>query len=149
MHEKNYDIKTKGTSKNKLYQYRLRYIFGVNIEDLIKLIGPVAAVRLLRFYGGTCMYIPTTKTIRKRMMEVIVKKRCMQLLKVNIPRNEIIEQLLSEGAGYSRNTLKMKMVKWFGESNNKEVFQFKDALNERLEQMISENYDLFRSYGIL
>lgn len=149
MHEKRYDIKTKGTSKDKLYHYQLRYIFGVNIKDLIALIGPVAAVRLLHFYGGTCMYIPAVKTIRKKMNEALVKKRCMGLLKEGKSRNEITEQVLKEGTGYSKNTLKMKMVRWFGESSDKEVFMFKDTANEHLVEMINENYDLFRSYRIL
>ncbi|MGO9613846.1 MAG: hypothetical protein ACLPX5_12525 [Dissulfurispiraceae bacterium] len=149
MHEKNYDIKTKGTSKDKLYQYHMRYIFGVNIEDLIALIGPVAAARLLHFYGGTCMYIPAVKTVRKKMNEVLLKKRCIHLLREGKSRNAITEQLLKEGIGYSRNTLKMKMVRWFGESTEKDKFMFKDVASEQLVQMIAENYDLFRSYRIL
>lgn len=149
MKEKVYAIKTKGDSKDKLYQYSLRYIFGANVENLTELIGPEASVRLLYFFGGTCMYIPSIKTTRRRLREAIVKERCIKLLGEGKRRKEIIDQLQREKVGYSRNTLKMKMTRWFGESEDKKMTMLKDICNECLLELVRENYDLFRAYRIL
>lgn len=151
MKEKVYTIKTRGSSKDKDYQYVMRCISGVNLEDLIALLGPEAAVRLFKFYGGTYMYIPSVKTIRKRINEALVKDRCVKLLKEGKTRKEIID-LLHRESGYSKNTLKMKMVRWFGESGDEEtakIAKAKDAFNDSLVEAASRYYDIFKSYGIL
>ena len=64
-------------------------------------------------------------------------------------RDEVIDQLLREGTWYRRNSLRMLMVRWFGESQDKDITTFKDAGNENILQHAARNYDLFRAYGIL
>ena len=149
MKEKVYAMNTTGTSKDKTYKYCLRYIFGVNVEDLIQLLGPEAAVKLLHYWGGSCVYIPLVKTTRRRLTDVMLKEKCIELLKKGKTRKEIIDQLYKENVGYSKNTLKMKLVKWIGDSESKERTQFKDVTNEHLMALVSMNYDLFKKYRIV
>lgn len=149
MQERTYEIKIKGQGKEKLHKYYMRYIYGVNISDLCRLLGPEAAARLLHFYGGTNMYLPSIKTVRGRLRSALVKRKCAELLQAGKTRKEVIDQLHRGGVGYSKNTLKMKIVRWFGESENSDIYKFKDMTNEVLLEMIEQNYDLFKRYRIV
>ena len=57
MHERNYITKTKGASKDKLYQCHMRYIFGVNIDDLITLIGQAAVRPFTSMVAHKCIFL--------------------------------------------------------------------------------------------
>lgn len=149
MKQKSYEIKVKGSSKNKVYKYHLRHLFGVNLEDLILILGPEGAARLLHYYGSTSMYVPSVKSIRNRLRNAMIKDECSRLLEAGKTRNEVIEELLRKQVGYSRNTLKMKLVRWFGEFEDGKHYKFKDAINENLVDLISENYEVFKTYRIV
>ncbi|MDH4227035.1 MAG: hypothetical protein OEV59_04690 [Deltaproteobacteria bacterium] len=148
MKDKTYYAKTRGAGKDKLYTIKKRVLLGLTIEDMVKLIGAEAACKLLRFYGGVSMYIPQVKTIQRRILDALLKNESARLLADGMGRREVVAYL-SQKTGRPQNTIKMKLCRWFGNTEGTQAQRVKMILNDHLTQVVRTHYNVFKLHGII
>ena len=158
MHEKEYDLKvpgdshyTKGKDKDS-YKYKLKFVFGVDIVDLVELLGPEAACKLLKYYEGGNMYIPKLNTIKRRVRATMIREEFKDLVAKGADA-PAAEKHLAKKFDYSLLTIKEKLGHWYPKPISKkekaERHKLNSEMDKKLVELLTLHHDLFKAYGIL
>jgi hypothetical protein len=149
MKPKIYELRTKGNSKNgKTYEYAQKWFFPKeSIGDLIILIGAENVCLLLKYFSGCKMYIPTAKSIKRKIVEACMINEAGRLLREGKSRQDTVNELMENfKAQWTRKALENKLSKAFGK-NREDVLQ--KAKRECLLSEVARYRDVFKAFGMI
>lgn len=139
-----------GRNLSKIYH---RFVFGMNLPDLIDLIGVEAACKLLKYYSGTNIYLPRLTTIQKTIKIALIREEA----KILIQEGESVKEIDKSLAIKYKTSI--KFVKVAREGNTipnqlkkealKNRLRLQNEINNRLLELVREHREIFKSYGIL
>jgi hypothetical protein len=145
-----YKLRTKGNGKSgKVYTYEQKWCFPKeSIGDLIILIGAENVCLLLKYFSGCKMYVPTARSIKRKIIEACIANESGRMLREGKTRQETVDVLLETFAGrLSRKGLENKLVDWFGKEGREDPL--KRARRECLLDEVARHRDVFRRYGMI
>lgn len=156
MKVKNYRVRTKGDNlykgRDKSYEYSLKWLFGVNVEDLVELLGAEPACKLLSFYGGTCMYIPKPSTMKRRIQEAMIREEYLQLIEDGVKLFAAQKHLAKKYKCHLMSIRKKigKQYPFFTDSvDKKRLFAMRNVADKKAVELISQYRGLFKRYKLI
>jgi hypothetical protein len=157
MKVKKYITKTRGNyremKKEKFYLHEHKFVFGVTFETMSDLLGVEATCNLFKYYNKTNIYIPSIKTIRRRIEEVMIRHDYDEFIKAGIVSETAIQQLAKK---YQKHvmTIKGRLGKWtdlshLSKTERRRMFKLRREADEKLVDIVQENIVLFKKHGLI
>jgi hypothetical protein len=136
------------TLEGRKYVKTFNFI-GRDMGDFIGLIGIEGTMNLIKFFGGSFVYIPGRKSIRRQIITACILSECERLAREGKDRGKIIAELMETFRGHwrTKKVWENKLAAWFGEGNGKTVLQ-RAKLGSLLDQAAIHRKS-FKDYGLI
>lgn len=145
--KKSYEKKI--TTKYGSYKYNHDFVFNITIGDLVDLLGAETACKLIRFYGGSNLYIPSHKTFRRRLRNTKLRHE----YKTRIENGGAVAQVIDHLAKtYRMNPVMISKIvgRWYASEeeylkrHRAEVLQ-----DEKTAEVVALNLAVFQEYNLI
>jgi len=125
-HKKKHPLKT--------YEYTLRKVSSLRIDNLIEKFGIETTLKLLNNFEGTSIYIPKKQTIRTNFLHTIIRKEAKELIKEKNNQAEVVRTLAKK---YNKHIESIYRI--LGRKNVDSIDEFKFDRRNQINKIRDEN----------
>jgi hypothetical protein len=149
-------VKVKGRTRKKLppdvFKYTLKKLNSLRFNDLVYILGVDSSCKLLDYFSGGYIYIPSKKTIKRDFINALIRQEA-KYLKEDGKSIRSIAQFLSHKYNKHPETIFMLLGVKNTDSMEKDKFQKKNQINairdETLLFLLENNLEKLRLHSLI